>query len=195
MAGDRARRVGVLAIQGDFHRHRLALERLGAEVVEVRRPSHLDGLDGIILPGGESTTFTIVMAKSALDIPLRKAVEGGLPVWGTCAGAIILGRGEGRPQPRWGVIEVEVIRNAYGRQVDSFYGEVEVTGWREPFPGVFIRAPKFEVGSVEVKVLGRWKDEVVAVQQGRALATSFHPELTEDLRFHRYFLESVCTRK
>lgn len=186
--------IGVLAIQGSYPLHLRALGRLGVEGRPVRKPAGIEGLTGLIIPGGESTTMTLLAQEYELFEPLRRAGLEGLPMLGTCAGAIILGRGEG-PPPRLELAPVELERNAYGRQLDSFTAtlELEPEIFGEPFHGVFIRAPRI-VGtqSPEVKILGEHQGSPVLVQSGKLLLSTFHPELTEDLRLHRYFLERCC---
>lgn len=183
--------VGVLALQGDFREHKEALRRLGVEAKEVRKPEHLLGLKALIVPGGESTTIGKLAREYGLEEAVRQQVEeGSLALFGTCAGAIwmakeILGYPE---QPRLGVLDVAVERNAFGRQVESFQEEVQVKGLG-PFPGVFIRAPVFRRLGEGVEVLAELGGLPVLVRQGRLLASSFHPELTQDSRLHRYFLE------
>jgi 5'-phosphate synthase pdxT subunit len=183
--------VGVLALQGDFREHKGALRRLGVEAKEVRKPEHLEGLKALIVPGGESTTIGKLAREYGLEEAVRRRVaEGSLALFGTCAGAIwmakeILGYPE---QPRLGVLDVAVERNAFGRQVESFEEVVEVRGLG-PFPGVFIRAPVFRRLGEGVEVLAELSGLPVLVRQGKLLASSFHPELTEDPRLHGYFLE------
>ncbi|WP_041436235.1 MULTISPECIES: pyridoxal 5'-phosphate synthase glutaminase subunit PdxT [Thermus] len=183
--------VGVLALQGDFREHKEALRRLGVEAKEVRKPEHLEGLKALIVPGGESTTIGKLAREYGLEGAVRERVEeGSLALFGTCAGAIwmakeILGYPE---QPRLGVLDVAVERNAFGRQVESFEEVVEVRGLG-PFPGVFIRAPVFRRLGEGVEVLAELGGLPVLVRQGKLLASSFHPELTEDPRLHRHFLE------
>jgi len=186
--------VGILAIQGDVAEHRASLESLGAQVQEVRLPAQLDELDGLVIPGGESTTIAQLLHIFDLWQPLRKIASAGLPVWGTCAGMILLARRltDDRPEPL-GLLDVVVSRNAFGRQLDSFEQDVEISNVSGgPFPAVFIRAPVFvEVGD-GVQVLARLPDgRPVAVRQGNLLATAFHPELTGDPRFHKLFLRVV----
>lgn len=187
-------RIGILALQGDFREHARAVAQLGAEPVEVRLPAQLADLAGLILPGGESTTMRRLLADYGLIAPLRERLAAGLPVLGTCAGAILLARqiaGEG-PSPL-GAMDLVVSRNAFGRQVDSFEADLDVPVLgAPPVHAVFIRAPRIlEVGPA-VEVLARLDgDEVVAVRQGRLVALTFHPELTDDLRFHRYFLQQI----
>ncbi len=190
----RAMRVGVLALQGDFIEHEHMLRRLGADVVEVRLPKDLDGLDGLIMPGGESTTFAKLAARFGLVEPLRQFARRGKPVWGTCAGLIFLARDVGRDQPTLGLMDVRVRRNAFGRQVDSFTTELDMPAVGDaPFPGVFIRAPIIESVGPQVQALCRLDDgTVVAARQDNLLATSFHPELTTDARLHEYFLDMTA---
>lgn len=184
-------KIGVLALQGAFHEHCEAIRALGAECVEVRLPAQLDDLDGLIIPGGESTTIGKLAALYGLDVAIRRFyAEQGRPVYGTCAGMIYVARDAGRPQPVLGLIDVSVERNAFGRQIDSFETALPmpVLG-AAPFPAVFIRAPLIAEVGPDVEVLARLPDgRPVAAQQDRVLITSFHPELTGDLRIHRYFL-------
>lgn len=187
-------RIGVLALQGDFAEHIEALRRLGVEAVEVRLPEHLDGLDGLILPGGESTTIGKLLGDFGLLEPLQQRAAEGWPVWGTCAGAILLASDiGGSEQPRIGGVDIGVRRNAFGRQLQSFEADLSVPelGAR-PFHAVFIRAPVIEwVGGQATAVAKLDDGRVVAARQGRLLVTCFHPELTDDERFHRYFIENV----
>jgi pyridoxal 5'-phosphate synthase pdxT subunit len=188
--------VGVLALQGDFIEHQAVLERLGVEVRQVRLPVHLQGLSGLIMPGGESTTFGKLAVEFGLMEPLREFGQQHA-IWGTCAGAIFLSKDIHRNQPILGLMDISVERNAFGRQVDSFETELEIdfhgngNGHSErPFHAIFIRAPLIEAVGPSTRVMARLPDgRIVAAQQGRFLATSFHPELTDDDRFHRYFLE------
>jgi 5'-phosphate synthase pdxT subunit len=175
-------RVGVLAVQGNFREHAATLRRLGADVVEVRKPEQLDGLDGLVVPGGESTTFMRLMRLYGLDEALRSF---GGPVFGTCAGMIVLDRGH------LGLMDIDVDRNAYGRQVASFEADLGLRDEQEPLRGVFIRAPRVRDHGPEVEVLAEHDGEPVLLRQGRFLAASFHPELTEDTRVHELFLQSV----
>src|SRR3990170_222411 len=189
--------IGVLALQGDFVEHEAALRRLGVETREVRRPGELTGLDGLILPGGESTTFGRLMLDFGLYEPLKDVIVQGLPVWGTCAGMIVLAQGAANlPYPTFGALDISVRRNAYGRQLDSFETDIAVPALgSHPFHAVFIRAPVVSDVGPGVEVLARLAAEdggsVVALRQGNVLATAFHPELTADTRFHRYFLDMV----
>jgi 5'-phosphate synthase pdxT subunit len=193
--------VGVLALQGDFAEHIHMLARLGVDTREVRLPQQLEGLDGLIIPGGESTTIGKLSVEYGLLEPL-KSFGKSKPMWGTCAGAIFLSKDATRAkngQPLLGLMEITIQRNAFGRQVDSFETELavpvlsKVAEDNPPFSAVFIRAPLIEsVNEKKVEVLATVDDGIiVAAQQGHLLATSFHPELTEDDRFHRYFLSLV----
>lgn len=182
-------RIGVLALQGDFEEHCAVLTRLGVEVVEVRLPQHLENLDGLIIPGGESTTIGKLAGRYGLLEPLRLRGKS-LPMWGTCAGLVLMARDVRMSQPLLGVMDMVVQRNAFGRQVDSFEEDLEISGIEGgPFHGVFIRAPVIETVGPKVEVLCRLRDgRTVAVREGNLIATSFHPELTRDDRLHRYFL-------
>jgi 5'-phosphate synthase pdxT subunit len=190
-------KIGVLALQGDFAEHQVMLESLGAEVVQVRLAEHLDGLNGLIIPGGESTTFAKLALAFGLMDPLRDFGRR-RAIWGTCAGAIFLSKDIHRPQPVLELMDIVVERNAFGRQVDSFEIDLEVP-FLEKLEGcpdgvlyhaVFIRAPLIERVYGEAVALACLPDgRIVAARQGRLLATSFHPELTGDSRFHRYFME------
>ena len=183
-------RVGVLALQGAFREHVEMLRRLGHEAVEVRLAEHLEGLDALILPGGESTTVGKLMETFGLREPVQAFAHSGRPVWGTCAGMILLARDVGREQPRLGLMDVRVKRNAFGRQTESFETGVPIPVLgNPPFPAIFIRAPSIEAVGEDVDVLGALPDgTIVAVRQGNLLATSFHPELSADPRLHQYFL-------
>jgi pyridoxal 5'-phosphate synthase pdxT subunit len=187
-------KIGVLALQGDFSEHISMLKRIGVETAEVRLPKHLEGLDGLIIPGGESTTIGKLAVAYNLMEPLKDFGKSHA-IWGTCAGAIFLSKDIGRDQPLLGLMDIKVQRNAFGRQVDSFETDLEVdelfktTGTEHPYHAVFIRAPIIESVSGSTKVLSTLEDgRIVAAQQGHLLATSFHPELTGDTRFHEYFI-------
>lgn len=187
-------RVGVLALQGAFIEHEQMLESLGAEAIEVRLPEQLETLDALIIPGGESTTIGKLAVTFGLVEPLRKFAQE-KPVWGTCAGMIFLAKDIGRDQPILGVMDIQVNRNAFGRQVDSFETDLDIKGiGDEPFHAVFIRAP-LVTGVNEkagVEILSRMDDGgIVAVRQNHLLATAFHPELTGDSRMHQLFLDMV----
>jgi len=185
-------RVGVLSLQGDFAMHRASLEALGVDVARVVLPADLDGCDALVLPGGESTTMVRLMERNALRPALERFVRE-MPVMGTCAGVILLGRETDRlPAPPLGVLDVTVERNAYGRQIDSFTAALEGTALGRPFQGVFIRAPRIRRVGPGVEVVARHGDEPVGVRQGRVVGLCFHPELTSDLGFHRWFLGEVA---
>jgi pyridoxal 5'-phosphate synthase pdxT subunit len=175
-------RVGVLALQGNVREHTVTLQRLGAEVVEVRKPEQLDGLDGLVIPGGESTTFMRLMRLYGLDEAIRTFRA---PVLGTCAGMIVLDRNH------LGLVDLVVDRNAYGRQVASFEADLEVAGDDEPLHGVFIRAPRVREAGPSVEVLAELDGEPVLLREGRFVVAAFHPELTDDVRVHELFLEAV----
>jgi 5'-phosphate synthase pdxT subunit len=190
-------KIGVLALQGDFAEHIHMLKRLGAQGVEVRLPKHLDGLQGLIIPGGESTTIGKLAVAYDLMEPLR-AFASERAVWGTCAGAIFLSKDVRREQPLLKVMDITVQRNAFGAQVDSFEADLDITEFKQatdtthPYHAVFIRAPIIESVSGDAKILSSLPDgRIVAAQEGHLLATSFHPELTNDTRFHEYFLSLV----
>jgi 5'-phosphate synthase pdxT subunit len=186
-------KIGVLALQGAVAEHVKAFYSLGVETVEVRLPRELDAVDALVMPGGESTTISKLLALYGLVVPLRKLIEGGLPVFGTCAGMILLARDIVDSKiDAIGVMDISVRRNAYGRQIDSFEHDLQIPELgRDSFPGVFIRAPIVESVKTGVQVLSKVNGNPVAVKQGKMLACSFHPELTDDLRFHRYFLGMV----
>jgi 5'-phosphate synthase pdxT subunit len=190
--GERAMKVGVLALQGAFREHREVLDALGVETVEVRAPAELGALDALILPGGESTTMSQLLDSSGVRAPLAERLTDGLPVLGTCAGLILLARDvvDGRPdQESFGAIDVSVRRNAYGRQRDSFEVDLDVDVLPGgPFPGVFIRAPRIESVGERVEVLAAHEGVPVLVRQGPVVVASFHPELSDDLRLHAWFL-------
>lgn len=190
-------KIGVLALQGDFAEHVAVLRRLGVEADEVRLPAELDALDGLIIPGGESTTIGKLAVAYDLMAPLKK-FGAQKPIWGTCAGAIFLSKDAQREQPLLGLMDIRVERNAFGRQIDSFETDLDVDVLKRvdennpPYHAVFIRAPLIESVGEGGQVLAALEDgRIVAAQQGHLLATSFHPELTEDDRFHRYFLHMV----
>lgn len=188
-------RIGILALQGDFAEHTVMLKRLGVTAVEVRLPEQLDGLSGLIIPGGESTTIAKLAVSYHLMEPLCRFGQD-KAIWGTCAGAIFMSKDAHRNQPLLQLMDITVERNAFGRQVNSFEVDLDVPALREvdpdekPFHAVFIRAPLIESVQADACVLAKLKDgRIVAAQQGRLLATAFHPELTNDDRFHRYFLQ------
>jgi len=192
--------IGVLALQGDVREHLAMLERAGARAVKVRRPEELAHVDGIVMPGGESTTMHKLARAFDLFEPLHDALGGGLPAFGTCAGMILLAdriEGGTADQETFGGLDVVVRRNAFGRQVDSFEAELAVTGFDAPFHALFIRAPWVEKVGHDVQVVatvaaGEAMGRIVAVRQAHLLATSFHPEITGDHRFHQLFVEQVA---
>lgn len=191
-------RIGVLALQGAFREHKQVLHELGAEAPEVRKPEHLRGLDGLIIPGGESTTIRALMAEYGLLSEIGGQIDSGLPVFGTCAGLIVLAeRVDGELLPGLHALDVDVRRNAFGRQVDSFETDLAVACLGdEPFHAVFIRAPVVESVEDSVQVLARLADgRIVAVQQGSVVGAAFHPELSGDPRFHQYFLQMAGARE
>ncbi len=178
-------------MQGSYALHVKSLLACDVEPVLVKRSKHLEGISGIILPGGESTTFHIVMSEDDLLVSLKTAIQKGLPTWGTCAGAIMLGHGEGIPE-RWNLIGIEVARNAFGRQVDSFVALLEISKFDSLFDGVFIRAPRLKVVAPTVTIMSTLSGEPVMASERNILVTTFHPELTEDLRVHQLFLKKFC---
>ena len=184
-------KIGVLALQGAFIEHINILHGLGVEAVEVRLPEDLEGLDGLIIPGGESTTIGKLADTYEMMAPLRDfATE--KPVWGTCAGMIFMAKEIGRDQPLLGVMDIVVERNAFGRQVDSFITPIEVNTFDAPFPAVFIRGPRLVEAHGDAHIIAQLADGTpVAAQEGHWLVTSFHPELTGDSRFHEYFVKMI----
>jgi 5'-phosphate synthase pdxT subunit len=196
-------KVGILALQGAFREHREVLDALGVDPVEVRVPEQLDALDALILPGGESTTMSHLLGTSDVRAPLAERLRDGLPVLGTCAGMILLATevADGRAdQQSFGLVDVTVRRNAYGRQLASFEVDLDVTRLASegfaggPFPGVFIRAPRIERAGDAVEVLVEHDGHPVLARQGAAVVASFHPELSGDLRLHEWFLRESETR-
>lgn len=186
-------KIGVLALQGDFAEHIVMLERLGVETAEVRLPGQLDDLDGLIIPGGESTTIGKLAVDFGLIEPLRD-FGAGHAIWGTCAGAIFLSKDARRSQPLLGIMDITVERNAFGSQVDSFEVDLDISALplktaKIPYHAVFIRAPIIETVSADAQIISKLADgRIVAARQRKWLATSFHPELTGDTRFHEYFI-------
>ena len=188
-------KVGILALQGDFIEHMHMLRQLGVETVEVRLPQDLVDLSGLIIPGGESTTIGKLAVMYNLLEPLRE-LAASIPIWGTCAGMILMAKEIDRKQPLLGIMDIVVQRNAFGRQVDSFKAFLSIpslnTWGSHPYPAVFIRAPRLAAVGSDAEVLASLKDgSAVAARQGKWLVTAFHPELTEDDRFHRYFLSLI----
>ena len=192
--------VGVLALQGDTREHLAALSEAGAQASTVRRRAELDAVDALVIPGGESTTMSLLLCEFDLLEPLRQRLAAGMPAYGSCAGMILLASeildpGEpGRQALPLGAIDMTVRRNAFGRQVDSFEADVDVRGLDGPAHAVFIRAPWVERVGAGVEVLARAGDHIVAVRQGPALATAFHPEVTGDRRVHKLFVDIVTGR-
>jgi len=187
-------KIGVLALQGDFAEHIAMLRRIGAEAAEVRLPLHLEGLDGLIIPGGESTAIGKLAVDFHLMAPLRKFGKTHA-IWGTCAGTIFLSKDAHRDQPLLGLMDITIQRNAFGRQVDSFEADLDIESLKQatnttaPYHAIFIRAPIVAAVHGDARVLAALPDgRIVAAIQGKLLATSFHPELTKDTRFHEFFL-------
>jgi 5'-phosphate synthase pdxT subunit len=186
--------IGVLALQGAFRAHTQTLVELGVATREVRTPEHLDEVDALVMPGGESTTMSRLLTSSGLFDQIKARASEGMAVFGTCAGMILLATEvlDGRPDQRsFGVIDLSVRRNGYGRQLDSFETDLDVAGLAAPFHGVFIRAPRVTAVGPAVEVLARHGDDAVLVRQGHIMAASFHPELTGDTRLHERFVELV----
>ncbi len=190
----KAKTIGVLALQGAYYKHIEAMKNLGIKTFDVRTIDSIKNIDGLIIPGGESTAIGKLLVKNDLIEPIRKRINAGMPVFGTCAGMILLAKSvTGMEQPLLGVMDISVDRNAYGRQIDSF--EVEFTVKEiggNPVKGIFIRAPKIACISENIKVLASYEDVPVLIQQGNILAASFHPELSDDLRVHSYFISNIC---
>ena len=190
--GDRLARAGVLGLQGDFREHLDTFQRLGTEAVDVRRPEQLDDVDALVIPGGESTTIGKLALLYGFIPKLKERVAEGMAVWGTCAGAIFIARDvPGHPHPLAELMDITVRRNAFGRQQDSFEADLDVPALgRDPFHAVFIRAPLIESVGPGVEIISQLESgSIVAARQDHLLATSFHPELTRDGRFHDYFLK------
>lgn len=188
-------KIGVLALQGDFREHQEIALALGHQVILVRKPEELVSLDGMIFPGGESTTIALLAKTFGLMQPLRDAITAGLPVYGSCAGMILLADqiiDGAHGQESFGGIDIVVKRNAFGRQVDSFEGDITFNG--STIHGVFIRAPWVESCGEKVEVLAEFQGHPVAVRQGRLLATSFHPELTDNPLVHQFFFDEICAK-
>ena len=192
--GEPDRLVGVLALQGAFVAHQRALESAGATTRQVRQPGDLDGIDALVMPGGESTTMSRLLTTSGLFDDIKALLSDGLPVFGTCAGMILLASEvlDGRPdQLSFGAIDISVQRNGYGRQVDSFETDLDVAGFDTPFHAVFVRAPKVVAIGANVEVIAEYDGVPVVVRQGHVMVASFHPELTGDARLHARFLQEV----
>lgn len=188
-------KIGVCAVQGDFEAHIKALKQCGAEAMEVRLPSHLDEIDGLVLPGGESTAIIKLMRLYGLDEALRAKAEQGMPIYGTCAGLIVMARtiADYPDQPSLGILDIVVRRNAFGRQIDSFETELAITGMPgKPMTAVFIRAPYVQSVGEGVEVLAQVDNHPVLVKQANLLGGAFHPELTSDVRLHQMFIDMVA---
>lgn len=184
-------KIGVLALQGDFAAHARALARLGVNPIEIRRAEQLNGVDGLIMPGGESTTMLKFITEEGFAEPIKEFARSGKPILGTCAGAILLAKRVFNPeQPSLSLIDIDVERNAYGRQIDSFIGQAEMSAGG-PIEAVFIRAPKIRRVGPEVEVLARLGGDPILVRQKNVIASTFHPELTTDDRVHRMLIESA----
>ncbi len=187
-------RIGTLALQGAFRAHVERLRAFGVDAVEVRTPAELGRCDALVMPGGESTTMSNLLATSGLFEPIAERIESGMPTFGTCAGMILLAVKilDGRSDQRcFGALDIAVRRNGYGRQIDSFEADLDIDGFADPFHGVFIRAPRIETVGDGVEVLASYDDEPVLVRHGHLMAASFHPELTTDGRLHGLFVEAV----
>jgi len=187
-------KIGVLALQGSFLEHITAIEKLGAQPIPIKLPGQLNGISGLIIPGGESTTIGKLIKDYGFITPLKNKIKMGLPVYGTCAGLIVLAKNiNNHIQPTLGVMGISVRRNAFGRQLDSFEEDIYIEKFGDvPFRAIFIRAPIIQSVEPNVEVLARLKDgRIVAAEEKNILVTAFHPELTDDLRVHRYFLDKV----
>lgn len=185
--------IGVLALQGGYHEHQQMLSQLGVEHCQIRTPEQLGSVDGLIMPGGESTSMRHLMRRTSLDKAIPQFVQQGRPVWGSCAGAILLSRqAEQLPHPPLGLIDLVAQRNAFGRQIDSFVAPLAITGLEAPLEAIFIRAPVFSQLGQGVEPLATLEDgRIVAARSGKVMVTSFHPELGEDTRLHQLFVEEL----
>jgi len=191
-------KIGILALQGDFIEHIKVIQKLGAQTVSVRQPEQLEGLDGLIIPGGESTTILKLMHSYNLFQSIKELAESNLPIMGTCAGMVLLAKKVSNPDMNTlSLMDIEVRRNAFGRQLDSFETKIAIPLLGdELFPAVFIRAPLIEKAGADVDIIGRLPDNsIVATRQGNILALSFHPELSDDSRIHRYFIDLITIHK
>jgi len=186
------KKVGILALQGDFLEHSEALKKCGAQSIEVRTPAHLEEVDGLIIPGGESTTIGKLMQANGLDQAIKKQYDAGMPIWGTCAGMVLLAREiADYEQFSLGLMDVRVKRNAFGRQINSFETDLEVADIGK-IRGIFIRAPYVEKTWGNAQILAKYQDKIVAVEQDhKLLSTAFHPELTDNREMHDYFLSML----
>ncbi|MEW6622359.1 MAG: pyridoxal 5'-phosphate synthase glutaminase subunit PdxT [Bacillota bacterium] len=184
--------VGVLALQGAFREHKETLQKCGVKVIEVRKKEQLDECDALVIPGGESTTIGKLLNEWSIAQRIRDRAGAGMPIFGTCAGMILLAKQiKNSTQFSLALMDIEVVRNAYGRQVDSFEIDLQVEGLEGPVQGVFIRAPYVEKVGEGVQVLAKHDNKIVMVKQGNLLGCSFHPELTDDLRIHQYFINMI----
>ena len=191
-----SKKIGVLALQGGYAAHASVLRRLGAEVIEVRLPEHLALCDALVMPGGESTTIIRLLQRNHLDTAIIDRANAGMPIFATCAGLILLSKridagAEQGGQPTLGLLDVAVVRNGFGRQLDSFEADLQIKGFDAPVRAIFIRAPIIKDVGESVDVLTIVDDHIVMVQQGNILAAAFHPELLDDDRIHAYFLDKV----
>lgn len=183
-------KIGILGLQGAVREHFQALQACGAEPVEVLYREQFDEVNGLIIPGGESTTVGKLLVRNQMLEPLIEKGRQGFPIFGTCTGMILLAKEiEGSDQPKLGLMNIKVNRNAFGRQIASFESDLTISGFATPFPAVFIRAPYINQVAAEVKILSKMSEKIVFAQEGKLLAAAFHPELTKDLRVHQYFLE------
>ena len=185
-------KIGILALQGSVREHKEALKKCGVEPVEVRLPEDMDNIYGLIIPGGESTTIGKLMHESGLDREIVRRHELGMPIYGTCAGAILLAKDIiGSKQPNLGLADISIKRNEYGRQIDSFETYLSIAGFEKPFRGIFIRAPVIDSLYNGAKIMAEFMNKPVMVQQGNILISTFHPELTDDIRIHKYFIGMI----
>lgn len=184
--------IGVLAVQGDFREHIRILHQLRIEAKEVRLLEDLENIAGLIIPGGESTVMGKLMKEYSLDTEIKKRHEEGMPIWGTCAGAILLAKKiKGSDQPRLGLVDITISRNHYGRQTESFEADIEMVNGLGRMTGIFIRAPLIEDIGEKVTILGKLYNNPVIARQGNVLVSTFHPELTENKKLHKYFLKMI----
>lgn len=190
-------RIGVLALQGAFIEHEKALQECNCEAIQIRKRDQLDKIDGLIIPGGESTTIGKLLVDFGLQEPLIKLANEGLPIFGTCAGLIVLAKDiVGSSQPKLGLMDISAKRNAFGRQVDSFEADLEIKELgQEPFKAVFIRAPYIERVGSDVQIMATFREKIVLAKEKNYLAAAFHPELTNDLRIHQFFIDIVRNNK
>jgi 5'-phosphate synthase pdxT subunit len=187
--------IGVLALQGSFSLHCKMFSDINVQSVEIRRPEQLDEIDGLIIPGGESTTLSLLIEEYNFTNKLFEVAKASMPIWGTCAGAIILGHGDDISETGMELIGIKVLRNGYGRQIDSFVAPLKVTGMMGAYSGVFIRAPRLIAVDSEVTIMATHKGQAVMAREGNIMVTTFHPELTEDTRIHQYFLKELFSSK